>query len=93
MLQNMIFKHNTKDVELMIAKDQKGKPVIYIVGSNGKKILVKKFLGDWQYKQFLIEAVCLRLQADKVSVQKSRDTYVKISKFLKDNSNDEEVNF
>lgn len=92
MIKNMIFKHHTKDIELMISKDAKGKPVLYIGNSiDGEKVLVKKFLGEWQYKQFLIEAVCLRLTADNKSVQKSRDVYVKISKFFKDNKRNEKT--
>lgn len=91
MLNQLIFNKNMKEVEMMIGKDQKGKPIIYIVGPTGKKIFVKKFCGEWQYKQFLVEAVCIRLIADKKAVQKSRETYVKISKFLKDNSNEEDI--
>lgn len=93
MINNMLFKHNTKDCELMITKDSKNRPVLYVgLNDTPKKVLVKKFIGEWQYKQFLIEAVCLRLQADKKSVEKARDSYVSISKFLKDESN-EKVDF
>lgn len=92
MISNFIFKHHTKDIELMVTKDIKGKPILYIGNSlDGEKVLVKKFLGEWQYKQFLIEAVCLRLAADNESVRKSRDVYVKISKFFKDKSKNEKT--
>lgn len=92
MISDFIFKHYTKDIELMIGKDSKNKPILYVINPiSGEKILVKKFLGEWQYKKFLIEAVCLRLTADNESVLKSRDAYVKISKFLKDNSKNEKI--
>lgn len=93
MISDFIFKHHTKDIELMITKDGKGKPVLYVVNSiNGKKLLVKKFLGEWQYKKFLIEAVFLHLCASSDGVRKSRDVYVKISKFLKDENNEKDFN-
>jgi hypothetical protein len=83
MLEQIKYKRKTNGVEIFLSKDKKGKPVIY-VGNENKTIHLKKFLGDWDYKKFLTEAVILRLTCDKGSARKARDIYCMICDTLND---------
>ena len=58
MISNFIFKHHTKDIELMVSKDAISQFYILVILDGEKGSVKKKFIGEWQYKQFLIRG-CL----------------------------------
>ncbi len=89
-IDDFLFKKKTEDIQLFIAKNNKKQPVLYVQDTyTGKKAYLKLFFGEFQYRKFLIEAVLLRLMADKASSKKARDCYYKLAKFLKDKSNED----
>lgn len=89
-VDDFLFKKKTEDIQLFIARNDKKQPILYVQDTcTGKKAYLKEFYGEFQYRKFLIEAVLLRLMADKTSSRKARDCYYKLTKFLKDKSNEE----
>lgn len=85
LIDDFLFKQKTRDIQLFIAKDDKNHPVLCVVNtSTGKRTLLKKFYGKYKFHRFLIEAVLLRLIADKASSKKALNCYYNLAKFLKD---------
>lgn len=63
-----------KKLELMVEIDEKKHKKIY-VGNDFHRFYLKSFCGDFDYRKFLVEAVLLRLMADKKSIKKVNETY------------------
>lgn len=70
------FKPNRaiKNLELMVEIDDKKHKKIY-VGNDCHRFYLKSFCGDFDYRKFLVEAVLLRIMADKNSIKKVNHTY------------------
>lgn len=73
------FKPNRaiKNLELMVEIDDKKHKKIY-VGNDCHRFYLKSFCGDFDYRKFLVEAVLLRIMADKNSIKKVNDAYRKL---------------
>ena len=63
-----------KNLELMLEVDEKKRKKIY-VGDNLHRVYLKGFCGDFDYRKFMVEAVLLRLMADKDSVKRVNKAY------------------
>ena len=66
-----------KNLELMLEVDNKKHKKIY-VGDDTHRVYLKSFCGDFDYRKFMVEAVLLRLMADKNSVKRVNKAYLKI---------------
>lgn len=69
-------------LELMVEIDDKKHKKIY-VGSDRHRFYLKSFCGDFDYRKFLVEAVLLRMMADKNSIKKVNQIYRRLYDSLK----------
>lgn len=72
-----------KALELMLEVDSKNHKKIY-VGGDLRRVYLKSFCGDFDYRKFMVEAVLLRLMADKQSIKRVNAAYLKIYDSLKE---------
>lgn len=63
-----------KNLELMLEVDDKKHKKIY-VGDDLHRVYLKGFCGDFDYRKFMVEAVLLRLMADKDSLKRVNKAY------------------
>lgn len=77
MLKKFDSKRAIKNLELMLEVDDKKHKKIY-VGDDIHRVYLKSFCGDFDYRKFMIEAVLLRLMADKNSIKRVNKAYLKI---------------
>jgi hypothetical protein len=75
------FSKSCKKAEIFLTYDDKKRPILY-VGNGRKKMLLKRFIADFQYKRFLIECVLCYMYADKKYLKKIHQGYNNIVKFL-----------
>lgn len=84
-LDDIKFKKHSKEVTLMLGEDVKKNLVIYMANDKDK-ILIKKFLGRFQYDKFMCEAVILRMivGSKSTALKKARDIYVNMCDAIND---------
>lgn len=93
MISDFLFKQKTKDIQLCISKDEKNNLFLNVEDTvTGKRMLLKKFNGQYHYQKFLVEAVLLRLISNKKLSKKAIDCYYNLIKFLKDESSEKTFN-
>ena len=74
MFEKFKFNRAIKNLELMVEIDDKKHKKIY-VGNDCHRFYLKGFCGDFDYRKFLVEAVLLRVMADKNSIKKVNQAY------------------
>ncbi len=66
-----------KALELMLEIDKQKHRKIY-VGDKFYRVYLKSFCGEFDYRKFMVEAVLLRLMADKKSIKRVNKAYLTI---------------
>lgn len=67
-----------KGLELLVQEDKNKHRKIYVGSYPSHIIYLKSFCGMFDFQKFMVEAVILRMIADKSSVKKALDVYNKI---------------
>lgn len=76
-LEKIDKKRAIKHLELMLEVDKLKHKKIY-VGDDFHRLYLKSFMGDFDYRRFMVESVLLRLMADKASIKRVNKAYLKI---------------
>lgn len=89
------FKMNKvmNDVELMVGKNKRGAPVLYLssVENPDKKVLLRNFFGEKQYRKFMVRSVILSLLIGDGYKSDIDRCYRKLRDYLYDEVNNDKV--
>lgn len=82
------YDKKVEDYELIIQRNKESGNVVlsFCSKSTGKKILLKFFKTENDYRRYLFEAVALRCLTDDKTRKKARDIYRKMIDFLEDDT-------